>query len=95
LGGKNSETFQAFVKLACRAYGILRREWKMFISLFNLMLCTGIPELSSKSDIEYLRRTFLCGCSDEEAAGTFEKLIYASLSSKSTQLNFFFHNLAH
>ena len=40
-------SFDRFVRVCCRAYNILRRCSHEFITLFSLMLSTGIPELQS------------------------------------------------
>lgn len=50
------------------------------------MLSTGIPELTSVDDIEYLRDAFSIGISDEKAREKFRSLIYESLSTKTTQV---------
>ena len=44
---QGSETFDRFVRVCCRAYNILRRCSHEFITLFSLMLSTGIPELQA------------------------------------------------
>ena len=44
---QGSETFDRFVRVCCRAYTILRRCSHEFITLFSLMLSTGIPELQA------------------------------------------------
>ena len=45
LGDKGSDKFEQFVCHCCRAYGIMRKHSHMLITLFSLMLSTGIPEL--------------------------------------------------
>ena len=45
LGDKGSDKFEQFVGHCCRAYGIMRKHSHMLITLFSLMLSTGIPEL--------------------------------------------------
>ena len=59
------------------------------------MLCTGIPELSSEGDIEYLRDAFALGKTEEEAAAYFTKLINTSLKTKTTIINDVIHVAAH
>lgn len=59
------------------------------------MLSTGIPELKSDEDINYLRNAFVLDKTDGEATEYFEELIEESLRTKSTQVNFLIHNLAH
>lgn len=95
LGGKSSETFQKFIEVCCRAFNILRRHSDMFITLFQMMLCTGIPELASEQDIEYLRYAFAVGMTDEEAAQHFKKLIFSSLNTKTTIINDVVHVWVH
>lgn len=99
LGDKGSETFEKFVRVACRAYNILRRCSHEFITLFSLMLSTGIPELQTAEDIDWLRdKTGVYGgtdMSEEDAAEHFEKQIYIALYTKTTQINNAVHILAH
>jgi len=59
------------------------------------MLSTGIPELTCVEDINYLRNAFALESNDEEASAHFTKLIYESLSTKTTQFNNAIHILAH
>jgi hypothetical protein len=59
------------------------------------MLATGIPELRSEEDIAYMRNALVLNKSDEEASKYFVDLIEESLKTKSTNVNFWIHNLAH
>lgn len=59
------------------------------------MLCTGIPELASADDIDYLRNAFALGQTDEEAAAYFSKLITVSLNTKTTVINDAIHVFVH
>lgn len=59
------------------------------------MLPTGIPELRTDSDIDYLRNALVLDKSENDATYYFEGLIVSSLNTKSTQVNFLIHNLAH
>jgi hypothetical protein len=59
------------------------------------MLSTGIPELQSEDDLEYLRSTLRLDLTDKQAAEYFTQLIYQSLNTKETRLNFLFHMWAH
>jgi len=59
------------------------------------MLSTGIPELKSEEDLLYLHDALCTDLSDDEAAEQFQQLIYESLGSKTTQINFAFHIFAH
>lgn len=59
------------------------------------MLCTGIPELATQDDIEYLRNAFALGMTDSEAAAYFKKLISVSLNTKTTVINDAIHVFVH
>eukprot|EP00301_Raphidiophrys_heterophryoidea_P021396 c5841_g1_i2.p2 GENE.c5841_g1_i2~~c5841_g1_i2.p2 ORF type:complete len:180 (-),score=36.50 c5841_g1_i2:520-1059(-) len=94
LGGKDSAEFEEFVKICCQAYNVLRHNCRVFINLFGLMLSTGIPELKTPKDLDFLRDTLLLDATDDEAAKRFRELIMESLNTKSTQLNNAIHILA-
>lgn len=59
------------------------------------MLSTGIPELQSENDIQYIRHALVMDLDEEEAGKHFTKLIKESLESMSTQLMFVTHIIAH
>lgn len=87
MGGKNSPGFERFVDYCCRGYNILRKYSDLFITLFALMLSTGMPELKCKEDIEYLREAFSVESTDAEASALFRKLIHKALNTTATRLN--------
>jgi len=95
MGSKGSDNFNRFIDLCVRGYNILRRHANVFINLFAMMLSTGIPELQSESDIEYLRQALVMDMTEEEAGRHFRKLIQESLDSRSTQVMFVTHIMAH
>lgn len=95
MGGEGSPNFKKFIDYCCASYNILRRHANKFINLFAMMLSTGIPELTCVEDINYLRNAFALESNDEEASVHFTKLIYESLSTKTTQFNNAIHILAH
>eukprot|EP00007_Cunea_sp_BSH-02190019_P008525 CAMPEP_0174246080 /NCGR_PEP_ID=MMETSP0417-20130205/41892_1 /TAXON_ID=242541 /ORGANISM="Mayorella sp, Strain BSH-02190019" /LENGTH=1374 /DNA_ID=CAMNT_0015325931 /DNA_START=40 /DNA_END=4164 /DNA_ORIENTATION=- len=95
MGGPKNPNFERFLELCKQGYNILRRNANTFINLFAMMLSTGIPELQSERDIEYLRDAFALGMSEEEAGKHFVKLLYQSLNTKATQINFAIHIWAH
>ena len=95
-----------FVQLACRLFVLLRRDAGLLCTLFRLMLCCGLPELTREADITWIERALLLGggggggastaTEDDAAAAThFEELIYKSLRTKATQVNDAFHMLKH
>lgn len=93
---KDNEAFNRFVQLCVDAYLIIRRYSHLFVTLFSLMISTGIPELRSIDDLDYLREALCLGQSEEEAGQTFRNLIHESLRlGWSTQLNWWLHNLVH
>lgn len=106
MGGTNTEKFHFFEELCCKAYNIVRKNSSIFINLFAMvlllhfqshsdqMLSTGIPELNSEEDLNYLREAFALDKTPEEAAKLFKKLIAESLNTKSLQLNYAIHLLA-
>ncbi|EGG15391.1 phosphatidylinositol 3-kinase [Cavenderia fasciculata] len=95
IGGEKSKSFAWFTELCCTSFNIIRKQRNLFIILFNLMLSTGIPELSTRNDIDYLREAFLMDEDDEEAKQSFARLITKSLKTKTTQVLFAMHILAH
>ena len=58
------------------------------------MVSSGIPQLQSFENIEYLKNALMIEKSDEDASEAFKGLIDESLSSVATKLNFAFHILA-
>ena len=56
---------------------------------------TGIPQLNSAADVEYMRKAFMLDLDDNQAAEAFLKLIAKCLSSLATRANFIMHILAH
>jgi phosphatidylinositol-4,5-bisphosphate 3-kinase len=88
---KNPSNFQYFVSICVQAYLVLRRKANVFINLFILMLSTGIPELQTVHDLEYLRTAFCLGMTEEAAAEEFRNLIFSSIRMGwSTQLNWWY-----
>ena len=51
------------------------------------MLQTGIPELQSLSDIDYLRDAFALDLTESEATAKFRELIFTSLTTWTTRVN--------
>eukprot|EP00054_Salpingoeca_dolichothecata_P014194 m.79675 g.79675 ORF g.79675 m.79675 type:complete len:1630 (+) comp20870_c0_seq5:130-5019(+) len=96
MGKKDGKRFLKFVDTCVEAYLILRRRSRLLIALFAMMLHTGMEELNSSSDIDYLRDALALEVSEQEAANAFRKLVHICLSSSwSTQINFLFHNIKH
>ncbi|KAL3843199.1 hypothetical protein ACJMK2_021144 [Sinanodonta woodiana] len=92
-GERQNDRFQHFVDMCCTAFNILRKHSNLFFNLFSLMLRSGIPGITEKG-IEFIPKALLPGYTDTQAAAEFTRMIEESLSAKSTQINFFIHNLA-
>ncbi|UYV66255.1 PIK3CA [Cordylochernes scorpioides] len=92
-----SKEFQRFQELCGNAYIVLRRHANLLITLFTMMLSTGIPELQSMDDISYLRKTLQVDKTDEsEALEYFQNQFYEAFGgSWTTKLDWFFHSVKH
>ncbi|KAM7366915.1 hypothetical protein PAMP_014851 [Pampus punctatissimus] len=66
-GKKMSPDFQSFQDVCVKAYLALRQHTNLLIILFSMMLMTGMPQLTSKEDIEYIREALTVGRSEVEA----------------------------
>uniref|UniRef100_A0A674AEM2 Phosphatidylinositol 4,5-bisphosphate 3-kinase catalytic subunit gamma isoform n=1 Tax=Salmo trutta TaxID=8032 RepID=A0A674AEM2_SALTR len=66
-GKKSSPHFQKFQDVCVRAYLALRHHTNLLVILFSMMLMTGMPQLTSKEDIEYIREALTVGRPEEEA----------------------------
>ena len=51
--------FQRFQSYCEQAFLVLRRHGGLILSLFAMMISTGLPELSSEKDLNYLRDTLV------------------------------------
>ncbi|KAH9421565.1 Phosphatidylinositol 4,5-bisphosphate 3-kinase catalytic subunit alpha isoform, partial [Dermatophagoides pteronyssinus] len=91
-----SKEFEAFQNLCNDAYLALHDNAGLLISLFTMMLGTGIPELQRMDDIQYLRQTLQVEHSRKEALEYFEQqLDDAYEGAWSTKLDWFFHSVKH
>lgn len=72
----------------------LRKHSNLLITLFMLMLSTGLPELQTYDDIEWLRTALQCDKTDQEAHEYFQQQIQnAQMGSTYTKIDWFFHNV--
>ena len=90
-GGKTDPRYKEFQNICCTAYYQVRRNSDLIISLFGLMLSTGIPELKSPEDISYLRTSFSLGVDEAEAEKQLRKKIDSALHTTSQTINDLFH----
>lgn len=92
---QTSQEFTEFQQCCERAFMILRKKGPLVISLFAMMLSTGIPELSTEKDLDYLRETLVLDMSEQEALKHFRsKFDEALKNSWKTSMNWMAHNLA-
>lgn len=92
-GEKPSKKFQTFIDLCCEAFNIVRRNSNIFMTLFQLMVTSGVPGVTTEA-VNFVQRSLLLGSSEGEATAHFTRLIEESVRSRFTQFNFFIHNIA-
>lgn len=94
-GQKNNLEFQVFQQYCEKAFLILRKHGGLILSLFAMMISTGLPELTSEKDLNYLRDTLVLSKSEEEALEHFRsKFDEALRNSWKTSMNWATHNLS-
>ncbi|XP_076048999.1 phosphatidylinositol 4,5-bisphosphate 3-kinase catalytic subunit delta isoform-like [Oratosquilla oratoria] len=90
-----SDEFILFKEYCERAFLILRRYGSFIISLFAMMISTGLPELQSEKDLNYLRETLKLDMTEEAALQHFrDKFAEALSNSWKTSINWAFHVMA-
>lgn len=83
-----------FQMLCEKAFMILRQRSKFLITLFMMMMNTGIPEVSCLSDIEYLKEMLVPDITDTEALDHFRSKFREALkNSWKTSVNWMIHNI--
>lgn len=93
---KKSKEFQIFQQLCGKAYLMLRRHANLLITLFIMMLSTGIPELQSIDDVGYLRKTLQVEKTEKEALEYFQNQFFEAYGGAwTTKLDWFFHSVKH
>ncbi|XP_065339767.1 phosphatidylinositol 4,5-bisphosphate 3-kinase catalytic subunit beta isoform [Cloeon dipterum] len=87
--------FLHFRSLCEKAFIMLRRHGCLILSLFAMMISTGLPELSSEKDLSYLQETLALQKTEEEALEHFRSKFDEALSNSwKTSLNWASHNFA-
>lgn len=75
-----------------KAYLALRHHTNLLIILFSMMLMTGMPQLTSKEDIEYIRDALTVGKSEEDAKKHFlDQIEVCRDKGWTVQFNWFLH----
>lgn len=90
-----SEEFEKFKGYCEEAFLILRKYGSFIISLFAMMISTGLPELQSEKDLNYLKETLKLDLSEEEARDHFRSKFDEALTNAwKTSVNWAFHSMA-
>ena len=92
---EKSEEYSKFVRTCCEAYQVLRKHASVLINMFMLMVSSGMPELQTFDDINYLKSRLNLDCTDEEADSRMRAQLESSLANVRTLINFAIHNAAH
>lgn len=89
----DNRIFFSFVQDVCvRAYLALRHHTNLLIILFSMMLMTGMPQLTSKEDIEYIRDALTVGKNEEDAKKYFlDQIEVCRDKGWTVQFNWFLH----
>lgn len=78
-----------------KAYLSLRAHSRLLITLFSLMLLTGIPELSAAADMRYLRKALQEEQSEADAEEHFlQQIAECEKMGWTVQANWWIHMLA-
>lgn len=82
----------SFQDVCAKAYLALRHHTNLLIILFSMMLMTGMPQLTSKEDIEYIRDALTVGKNEEEAKKYFlDQIEVCRDKGWTVQFNWFLH----
>lgn len=60
-GQKTTLEFKIFQEYCEKAFLILRKHGNLILSLCAMMISTGLPELTSEKDLNYIRETLVSG----------------------------------
>lgn len=86
--------FQIFRENCETAFKILRRHGHLFLSLFSMMISTGLPEISSEKDLQYLRDTLVLDFTEEKAVEHFRNKFNDAMNNAWTaSFNWACHNM--
>ncbi|KAM9343996.1 phosphatidylinositol 4,5-bisphosphate 3-kinase catalytic subunit gamma isoform 2-T2 [Pholidichthys leucotaenia] len=93
--GGPSLSFDRFKETCTQAYLSLRAHSRLLVTLFSLMLLTGIPELSAAEDMRYLRGALQEEHTEAEAKEHFlQQIAECERLSWTVQTNWWIHMVA-
>jgi len=92
----NSVLFSRFKDMCIEAFTCLRRRGNLLITVFAMLLSSGIPELEHPNDIDYIRDSLAMLKDEQEAKEHFSSTFDVSYSKRgTTSANFMIHNIIH
>ncbi|KAG5679471.1 hypothetical protein PVAND_009036 [Polypedilum vanderplanki] len=89
----NKEDFENFRNLCEQAFLILHNNGSLLLSLFSMMIQTGLPELKSLKDLDYMREKLALDYPENDAVELFKAKFDEALKSSWTSFNWFIHML--